>query len=48
MNDEEAAIASSRIEADKDQTEAPMRPEEKRRLHWEGKTYLVCDVVLVF
>lgn len=34
-------IARSKLEADKDGDDVPMRPEEKRRLHWKGKPYLV-------
>lgn len=41
MNDEEEMEAASKVDADKDQLDVPMRIEEKRRLHWEGKTYLV-------
>lgn len=37
----EAMMAESRTDADKDIPDGPMRPEEKRRLHWKGKTYLV-------
>ena len=43
MNDqgEEEMMAASKVDADKDIPDGPMRPEEKRRLNWEGKTYLV-------
>jgi hypothetical protein len=39
--DEEEMAANSKTDSDKDIPDGPMRPEEKRRLHWEGKTYLV-------
>ncbi|KAL7414904.1 hypothetical protein BDY24DRAFT_384976 [Mrakia frigida] len=38
--DEEEMAAASKIDADKDIKDGPMRPEEKKRLNWEGKTYL--------
>lgn len=43
MNDqeEEEMNAAGKTDADKDIPDAPTRPEEKRRLNWEGKTYLV-------
>ena len=39
--DEEEMAAASKVDSDKDIKDGPMRPEEKRRLNWEGKTYLV-------
>lgn len=40
-DEEMAANSESRIEADKDMMDVPDRPQEKRRLDWTGKTYLV-------
>lgn len=34
-------IEQSRLEADKDKDDVPVRAQEKKRLDWTGKTYLV-------
>lgn len=44
--DEEEMAATSKLDSDKDIKDGPMRPEEKKRLNWEGKTYLVSSVLI--